>query len=59
MLVDGVEDTADGRFFRLRFLQARDPGLVGRPFRARWSADAAWLDDLEPDAPPDIKAVLS
>ena len=58
VLVDGVEDTSEGRFFRLRFLQARDPALVGRPFRARWSADAAWLDDLCPDAPADITAAL-
>ena len=49
VLVDGVERTADGDFFQLRLIQARDRRLVGRPFRARWSADAAWLSDLEID----------
>ena len=61
MLVDGVERTADGDFFQLRLIQARDRRLVGRPFRARWSADAAWLSDLEidPAAPADILAAVS
>ncbi len=60
VVVDGVEETPDGAYFRLRMLQARDPDLVGRPFRARWSADAAWLDELEPDptTPADLAAAL-
>ncbi|MFE1748954.1 KamA family radical SAM protein [Streptomyces anandii] len=60
VVVDGVEDTPEGSFFRLRLLQARDPELVGRPFRARFSPDAAWLDDLEPDpaTPGDVRAAL-
>lgn len=34
--------------FHLRFLQARDPRLVGRPFRAvPRRPDARWIDDLE------------
>ncbi|PRY39437.1 KamA family radical SAM protein [Umezawaea tangerina] len=54
VVVDGV----DGGFFQLRMVQARDPALVGRPFRARYSATAAWLDelDLAPDTPPDLAA---
>jgi L-lysine 2,3-aminomutase len=61
VLVDGVERTPDGDFFQLRLIQARDRRLVGRPFRARWSADAAWLSDLEldPTAPADILAAVS
>ncbi|QDY07378.1 lysine 2,3-aminomutase [Micromonospora sp. HM134] len=61
VLVDGVERTPDGDFFQLRLIQARDRRLVGRPFRARWSADAAWLSDLEidPAAPADILAAVS
>ncbi|WP_406312554.1 lysine 2,3-aminomutase [Streptosporangium sp. NBC_01639] len=51
--VDGVEETSEGRFFQLRFLQARDPSLVGRPFRARFSSSASWLDDLELDPATD------
>ncbi|MCK1817855.1 lysine 2,3-aminomutase [Streptomyces sp. XM4011] len=60
VVVDGVETTPQGRFFQLRMLQARDPALVGRPFRARYSTSAAWLDDLDlaPDAPADIAAAV-
>lgn len=60
VVVDGVTETARGRFFQLRMLQARDPQLVGRPFRAHYSEDAAWLDELEPahDTPSDIAAAL-
>jgi L-lysine 2,3-aminomutase len=60
VVVEGTEDTPEGRYFRLRFLQARDPNLVGRPFRANWSQEAAWLDDLTlaPSTPPDIAAVV-
>ncbi|AGS67026.1 KamA family radical SAM protein [Streptomyces collinus] len=60
VVVDGVEDTPQGSFFRLRMLQARDPALVGRPFRARFSSEAAWLDELEldPATPADIAAAV-
>lgn len=59
--VDGVQEAPDGRFFALRFVQARDPSLVGRPFRARYDARASWLDDLEIDeqgTPADIAKAL-
>ncbi|WP_432832386.1 KamA family radical SAM protein [Dactylosporangium sp. CA-092794] len=60
VVVDGVEETSQGRFFQLRMLQARTPNLVGRPFRAHYSADAAWIDDLtlHPDTPPDLVAAI-
>ncbi|MFG2547740.1 KamA family radical SAM protein [Streptomyces sp. NPDC048594] len=60
VVVDGVEETPDGRFFQLKLAQARNPALVGRPFRARYSTDAAWLDDLELDetVPADIAAAI-
>ena len=60
VLVDGVEQTSQGAFFRLRMVQARDPSLVGRPFRARYSDTAAWLDELEldPETPADIAAAV-
>jgi KamA family protein len=48
--VDGVERTPDGDFFQLRMLQARDPALVGRPFRAEYSDSAAWMDELRLDS---------
>jgi hypothetical protein len=62
VVVDGVaEEPGAGRFFELRYLQARDPRLVGRPFRAVYSADAAWIDDLElvPGTPADIVAAVT
>ncbi|MFJ6749535.1 KamA family radical SAM protein [Streptomyces sp. NPDC091266] len=60
VVVDGVEETPEGAYFRLRMLQARTPELVGRPFRARYSATAAWLDDLEldPATPADLAAAV-
>ncbi|MFH9864798.1 KamA family radical SAM protein [Streptomyces lydicus] len=60
VVVDGVEETPDGAHFQLRMLQARVPSLVGRPFRARYSPHAAWLDELEldPATPPDLAAAL-
>lgn len=59
--IDGVSRTSTGRYFNLRMLQARNPALVGRPFRARFDTAAAWLDDLEleADTPADIAAAVS
>ncbi|GHG14367.1 MULTISPECIES: KamA family radical SAM protein [Amycolatopsis] len=60
VIVDGVTATPEGRFFQLRMLQARDPSLVARPFRASYRSDAAWLSDLEltADTPDDIRAAI-
>lgn len=60
VVVDGVAETAQGRVFQLRMLQARDPRLVGRPFQAHYSESAAWLDELRlvGTTPPDIAAAL-
>jgi L-lysine 2,3-aminomutase len=46
--VDGVATIAGERVFVLRYLQARDPGLVGRPFFAQFDSAATWLSDLKP-----------
>jgi KamA family protein len=46
--VDGVAEVAGEQVFVLRMLQARDPGLVGRPFFARYDPKATWLTDLTP-----------
>lgn len=61
VVVDGVEATSQGRFFQLRFLQAREPSLVGRPFHAHYSAGASWLDELqlEPGVPADLAAAVN
>jgi KamA family protein len=61
VVVDGVEDTLEGRFFQLRMLQARNPELVGRPFRAHYSDSAAWLDELklEDSTPDDIANAIA
>jgi KamA family protein len=61
VVVDGVEETAGGRFFQLRMLQARNPALTGRPFRAKYSTSAAWLTELRIDrsTPPDITAAVA
>ncbi len=48
VLVDGVAMVAGQKAFVLKFLQARDPKWVGRPFFARYDEQAAWLDDLVP-----------
>jgi L-lysine 2,3-aminomutase len=60
VVVDGVTEAPEGRYFQLRMLQARDPRLVGRPFRAHYSETAAWLDDLRlaDDTPADIAAAI-
>jgi hypothetical protein len=46
--VDGVTEVAGIKVFVLHMIQARDPGLVGSPFFARFDPGACWLTDLEP-----------
>ncbi len=48
VLVTGVASLVGQKVFVLKFLQARDPSWVGRPFFAKFDARATWLDDLEP-----------
>ncbi len=48
VLVDGVTSVAGERVFVLKFLRARNPEWVGKPFFARFDPQATWLDDLEP-----------
>jgi hypothetical protein len=43
-----VAEVAGAKVFVLRMIQARDPGLVGRPFFASFDPDAIWLTDLQP-----------
>ena len=44
----GVSEAAGERVIVLRMLQGRNPDWVGRPFFARYSETASWLDELEP-----------
>lgn len=46
--VPGVTDVGGENVFVLRFIQARNPDWVGRPFFARWDPAATWLDQLRP-----------
>ncbi|MEV4641952.1 lysine 2,3-aminomutase [Actinoplanes sp. NPDC049548] len=48
IVVDGVARLGQQRALALRYLQARDPGLVGRPFFAEYDAGAVWATDLRP-----------
>lgn len=48
VVVDGVASVRGEDVFVLRFLQARDPAWVGRPFFAELDPRASWLDDLRP-----------
>ncbi|HRI07390.1 MAG TPA: hypothetical protein PKW35_06215, partial [Nannocystaceae bacterium] len=48
VVIDGVAEIAGEEVFALRFLQARDPAWVGRPFHARFDPRATWLDQLRP-----------
>lgn len=60
VVVDGVDSGGPRWQFQLRMLQARNPALVGRPFRARYSTSATWLDDLDldPSTPGDIAGAI-
>lgn len=51
VLVDGVASILGQQVFVLKFLQARDSELVGRPFFAEFDPQARWLDDLKPVFP--------
>lgn len=48
VVVDGVSTVGNEQVFALRFLQARRPEWVGRPFFARFDPRATWLDQLQP-----------
>jgi KamA family protein len=48
VVLDGVTEVAGERVFVCRFLQARDPAWVGRPFFAQYNEAAMWFNDLIP-----------
>jgi KamA family protein len=48
VVIDGVTEVAGEEVFMLRFIQARDPDWVSRPFFAKLDPKACWLDELVP-----------
>ncbi|MET8561713.1 lysine 2,3-aminomutase [Streptomyces flaveolus] len=48
VLVDGVPTIRGEKVFALQFLQARQGGLVRRPFYAKFDPEATWFDQLVP-----------
>ncbi|URM88702.1 lysine 2,3-aminomutase [Streptomyces sp. MRC013] len=48
VMIDGIARIAGQDVFCCRFLQARDPRWVGRPFFAKLDEHAVWFDDLKP-----------
>jgi KamA family protein len=46
--VQGITEVAGKQAFVLRFIQARNPDWVQRPFFAKYDPKASWLDQLQP-----------
>ena len=46
--VIGISEIAGQKVFILKFLQARNPAWVERPFFAKYDEEASWLDHLQP-----------
>lgn len=46
--VQGVTEIAGEKVFVLRFIQARNPDWVQRPFFAKYDEQVTWLDQLHP-----------
>jgi len=50
LCVDGIAQAGVQKMFVLRYLQARDPHLAGKPFFAAYDPEAAWPGQLQPAA---------
>ena len=48
ILIDGYTDVGGKRAMVLKFIQGRDSAWVNKPFLAKDSPEAVWLDDLVP-----------
>lgn len=46
--IQGVTEVAGEKVFVLRFIQARNPDWVQRPFFAKYDPEASWYDQLKP-----------
>jgi KamA family protein len=51
VLIVGITGRGDDKKFVLKFIQARNPLLVNKPFFAKFSPNATWLDELEIESP--------
>ena len=51
VLIVGITGRGDDKKFILKFIQARNPLLVNKPFFAKFSEEATWLDELEIESP--------
>jgi L-lysine 2,3-aminomutase len=59
VVVDGSYGSGPAQRLVLRFLQARDPGIIGQPFTARCSPQASWLTELDSfEGPSRVLAAL-
>ncbi len=48
VVVDGITRISGEDVFALKFMQARKPDWMGRPFYAKFDSGATWLDQLKP-----------
>lgn len=48
VIIDGITELMGQKVFSLRFVQAREPDWVRRPFFAKFDEKATWLDQLRP-----------
>ena len=48
VIITGVSKVNGEKVYALKFLQCRNPKLVGIPFFAKYNPNATWLDQLEP-----------
>jgi L-lysine 2,3-aminomutase len=53
VVLDGVYRSRGSNRFALRFLQARNPEIVGQPFSARCDGEASWITELDGFEGPD------
>ena len=47
VLVDGIIQLGEKKYFVLKYLQARDPEKINKPFLAHFDETATWLEELE------------
>ncbi len=48
VLIDGISEINNERVFVLKFIQARNPDWINKPFYAKFDPKATWLLQLEP-----------